>query len=82
MEDNKTIKVFDYCLSKLGQSTPSCAKSVANLISNNKTLVHVDFSGNNFSCSFFTVGVLGPCICSADLLTSKSCSALVTACLP
>jgi hypothetical protein len=49
MEDNKTIKVFDYCLSKLGQSTPSCAKSVANLISNNKTLVHVDFSRNNFS---------------------------------
>ena len=49
MEDNKTIKVFDYCLSKLGQSTPSCAKSVANLISTNKTLVHVDFSGNNFN---------------------------------
>jgi hypothetical protein len=36
-------------MNKLGQTSISCAKAVANVISANKTLIHVDFSGNNFN---------------------------------
>ena len=57
LEDNKTIKVFDYCMSKLGDWSSnnnlgnSCkiAKALAKVLLSNKVLVHVDFSSNNFN---------------------------------
>lgn len=41
--------MFDYCLNKLGDSGVSCAKNICNILTNNKTLIHVDLSENNFS---------------------------------
>jgi len=57
LEDNKTIKVFDYCMSKLGDSNYNSnpanyckiAKYLSKVLASNKILVHVDFSGNNFN---------------------------------
>ena len=43
------MKVFDYCFNKLGEFGNSCAKNIANVLTNNKVLLHVDFSENNFN---------------------------------
>lgn len=36
-------------MNKLGESTPSAVKNIANLLSTNRTLIHVDLSDNNFN---------------------------------
>ena len=58
LEENKTIRVFDYCMNKLGESETNfttsanpykIAKLLAKLVSTNKILTHVDLSSNNFN---------------------------------
>lgn len=49
LESNKNLKVFDYSMNKLGDQKNSCAKILGNTLANNKELIHVDFSENNFN---------------------------------
>jgi len=49
MAKNKNIKVFDYSLNNLGEDDGNlCAKAIANCLTKNKSLHHVDLSLNNF----------------------------------
>ena len=36
-------------MNNLGEGSPSCGKQIANVLMNNKTLLHVDLSENNFN---------------------------------
>jgi hypothetical protein len=49
LEENRSIKVFDYSNNKLGDSKPSCAKMIGTVLSANKILIHLDLSGNKFN---------------------------------
>lgn len=49
LKNNNTIKIFDYSFNTLGHGKNTCASILGECFKKNKTLLHVDFSGNNFT---------------------------------
>lgn len=50
LTQNKSMRVFDYSLSQLGdEGSLVVAQAISNCIQNNRTLEHLDLSFNNFS---------------------------------